>query len=276
MRPAVRPGRLVLLGHPVAHSLSPRMQDAALRAAGIDLRYEALDVPPQLLGYTLDELQATDAAGNVTIPHKREVMARCGWLSEDAALAGAVNTFWWKDGTLCGDNTDIEGFRLAAEALLGGVPRDARVALLGAGGAAAAVMLAVSRWPGVRVRIGNRSPAGAEALARRHPAIAESSGELATAIRGDTTLVVNATPIGMDGVSLPVAVEMLPPAASVLDLVYREGETPWVRAARDAGHPAADGLTMLVAQGALAFERWLGFAPDRSAMWAALGRPQPG
>jgi shikimate dehydrogenase len=84
------------------------------------------------------------------------------------------------------------------------------------------------------------------------------------------TLVVNATSVGLDGRALPVPVQAIPPGAAVLDLVYAPGETPWVRAARSAGHPAQDGLVMLVEQGAAAFERWFGVAPSRAAMWAAL------
>lgn len=277
MRPSPPPAQLVLLGQPVAHSLSPRMQNAALAAAGLDLRYEALEVSPDQLGTVLESLRERDAAGNVTIPHKRAVMAACGWLSDDAARAGAVNTFWWSNGTLCGDNTDVAGFDLAARAVLGSSalpPFEARVALLGAGGAAAAVLLALSRWPRVGVRIGSRSPARAEALARAHPEFAQPVAEMASAVTAGTTLVVNATPIGLDGRSQPMDVRLLPPGAAVLDLVYREDETPWVLAARSAGYRAADGLRMLVEQGALAFERWMGMAPDRAAMWSAIGRPR--
>lgn len=253
------------------------MHAAALRAAGIDARYEALDVLPAQLPAALAELRASGTAGNVTIPHKRAVMAACGWLGDDAAAAGAVNTFWWEDGALCGDNTDVAGFDRAARALLGqSVDRgqDIRVALLGAGGAAAAALLAVTRWPGASVRVWNRTPAYAEALAASHATAAFPARTIEDALDG-ATLVVNATSVGMDGVSLPVEVSRLPRGAAVLDLVYREGGTRWVRDARRAGHRASDGLAMLVEQGALAFERWFSMAPDRRAMWAALGREMP-
>ena len=273
--PAALPGRLVLLGHPVAQSLSPAFQNAALRAAGIPLTYEALDVPPNELAATLDALAAARAAGNVTVPHKEAVFARCDRVTPLAARVGAVNTWWVADGLLLGHNTDVGGFDAAvAELFEGPRPADARVALLGAGGSAAAVLAAVEGWAGARFRVWGRSAARAHALARRfesrvrEAAVAETVAECVR----DATLVVNATPLGLrpdDG--LPVPVELLPPDAAVLDLVYKPQETPWVREARARGHRAADGLAMLIEQGALSFERWFGVAPDRDVMWAAVG-----
>src|SRR5512133_543870 len=111
------PGRLVLLGHPVSHSLSPRFQNAALRAAGIPLRYEALDVAPDALAATLSELAGQHACGNVTIPHKEGVAALCVRRSALAQRCGAVNTFWHEDGDLVGDNTDVGGVDAVAQAL---------------------------------------------------------------------------------------------------------------------------------------------------------------
>jgi hypothetical protein len=138
-------GRLVLLGHPVAHSLSPRFQNAALTAAGIPLRYEALDTPPDTLASVLDALISERAAGNVTIPHKEAVHARCDLRTPMAERVGAVNTFWCTlDGRLCGDNTDVSGFAAAARALLGdAAPTGLAIALVGAGGSAAAVLVPV-------------------------------------------------------------------------------------------------------------------------------------
>jgi len=265
-----RPSRLVLLGHPVAHSLSPAMHGAALRAAGIDLTYEALDVPPPALAATLDALAAEGAAGNVTIPHKGAVLARCDRVSKLAERVGAVNTFHVADGVLVGDNTDVGGFAAAAHALLGAPPAAQRVALVGAGGSAAAVLAAVEAWPDCEVRVWSRTPARARALVERFAPVARAAERLDEALRG-ATLVVNATPLGLADDALPVSPGALPREAAVVDLVYRRGETAWVRAARAAGHRAVDGLPMLVEQGALAFERWLGVTPDRDAMWAAVG-----
>lgn len=264
-----RPARLVLLGHPVLHSVSPRIQNAALRAARIPLAYEAQDVPPPELDDALRILAGERAAGNVTIPHKEAVAARCAKLTPLAQRVGAVNTYWHEDGLLVGDNTDVGGLDATVRALLGRSVGSARVALIGAGGGAAAVIAAAERWGDARVTIYNRHMPRAEQLADRFPDVAAVAPSLQHALR-DATLVVNSTPIGMRDSDHPVAIDALPPGAAVFDLVYRERETAWVTAARAAGHRAADGTGMLVEQGALAFTRWFGIEPDRGAMWRAM------
>lgn len=265
-----RPGRLVLLGHPVAHSLSPRFQNAALRAAGIPLLYELLDVAPPELEGVLALLKRQNAAGNVTIPHKEAMAARCDRLTPLAARCGAVNVFWHEAGSLVGDNSDVVGADQVARALLRGGHAGARVALIGAGGAAAAMLAAVEGWEGASAMVHNRHMPRALQLARRFAPLVRASDTLAGALDG-ATLVVNATPLGLrDDDPFPVPVAQLPTGASVLDLVYHPGETHWVRAAREAGHWAADGRGMLVEQGAVAFARWFGVEPDRNAMWTAM------
>ncbi|MFL5463176.1 MAG: shikimate dehydrogenase family protein [Gemmatimonadaceae bacterium] len=263
------PGRLVLLGHPVSHSLSATFQNAALRAAGIPLAYEAVDVAPRDLRALLRHLKNDNAAGNVTIPHKIAVHNSCDELTDLAARVGAVNTFWFESGKLHCDNTDVGGFDAAASALLGGETAGARIALIGSGGAAAAVLAATEQWPGATVAILARSVERATKLARRFRDVArvEKSVERALA---DATLVVNATPIGQQNHEQPLEMAKIPKGCAVMDLVYRRGGTQWVRAARKKGHRAADGLTMLLEQGALAFKRWFGIDPDREAMRQSL------
>lgn len=263
-----QPGRLVLIGHPVAHSLSPAFQNAALRRAGIPLVYEALDVAPAALGATLDTLVHEGGAGNVTIPHKGAVFARCDVATALAERVGAVNTFWTVASELHGDNTDVGGFEAAVVAAVGGVP-SGTLTLIGAGGSAAAVCAAAERWGDVEVRIVSRSEARARELAARFaPLVSLASMQESL---DDSALVVNATPLGMlDDDPMPVPIDRLPPDAAVVDLVYRSGGTAWVRAARARGINAIDGLPMLIEQGALAFERWFGVAPDRDAMWNAV------
>lgn len=264
------PGRLALLGHPVAQSLSPTFQNAALRRAGVPLRYEALDVPPEALAGTWDALRAERGAGNVTIPHKEAVARLCDRLTPLARRVGAVNTFWCEAGGVVGDNTDVGGFDAAVGQLLGGAPARRRVAVLGAGGAAAAVLAAVERWPESSAAVWSRGGERAAALAARFAGVARSVELLAEALR-DADLVVNATPIGLRSDDIPVPPSLLRRSAAVVDLVYRhDGPTPWVRLARARGLRAIDGLPMLVEQGALAFERWFGRAPDRETMWAAV------
>lgn len=263
------PARLVLLGHPVAHSISPRIQNAALRSAGLPITYEACDVPPESLDTVLRELAAERAAGNVTIPHKEAVAARCSRLTGLAERVGAVNTFWHEGGSLVGDNTDVGGVDASVRALLGDDLSSTHVALVGAGGSAAAVLAAAERWGGARVSIYNRHMNRAERLAARFSGVAEVASSLSDALR-DAALVVNATPVGMRDDGHPVPLGLIPPAAAVFDLVYRASETAWVTAARQAGHRAADGMGMLVEQGALAFTRWFAREPDRAAMWRAM------
>ena len=263
------PGRLVLLGNPVSHSLSPTFQNAALRSANIPLIYEALEVGDKQLRGLLRELKKVSGAGNVTIPHKVAVHDRCDELTDIAARVGAVNTFWFESGRLHGDNTDVGGFDAAARALLGGEPTDARIALFGAGGAAAAILAAIESWSGAIVSIVARNRARAEGLVQRFPDVARIEKSAKRAV-DDATLVVNATPIGQHDDSQPFDASKISRSTAVMDLVYRRGGTPWVKAARERGNPAADGLPMLLEQGALSFQRWFGIQPDREAMRQAL------
>ena len=263
-----RPRRLVLLGRSLGHSLSPRFQNAALRRAGLEITYETLDVAPSALDRTLEVLGREEAAGNVTIPYKEQVFERCDRLTPTARRAGAVNTFWFEHGELVGENTDVGGFASAAEQLLGDAPHEATIGVLGAGGAAAAVLTAVERWSDCRVLVQNRTAERSDALCARFSSVARSSDVEEIAHTAD--LVVNATSVGLRDDALPIDPALLQPEAAVLDIVYRPGGTHLVQAARALGLRAADGLVMLVEQGALAFERWFGFPPDRDAMWAAL------
>ncbi len=267
------PGRLVLLGHPVAHSLSPVFQNAALDAAGISLRYELLDVAPADLKTTIGLLADAHGAGNVTIPHKESVYAWCARRTPLAERVGAVNAFWTEDGLIVGDNTDVGGFTFAVQRLLDRKPEGLRLGMLGAGGAAAAVCAAVEQWPDSRVAIHARTRDRAEALAARFPGIAHVVDSEVEAVRGND-LLVNATPLGLDGALMPIAPGEIPPETAVLDLTYRRGRTPFVKACRARGLRSDDGLPMLVEQGALAFERWFGVAPDRDAMWRSIRAPE--
>lgn len=269
-RVVTAPRRLVVVGHPVAHSLSPRMQSAALAAAGISATYCALDVMPAQLTDAFERLRADGAAGNVTIPHKEAVFAMCERVTDIARLARAVNTFWFEAGALVGTNTDVGGFDDVVHNLMARhdrvLPR--RVAIIGAGGSARAIAAAVSMWDGAEATIWSRRDSQARDLARQFDC-ARHESDLATAVQ-DADLVVNATPIGLHDDLLPLPLDLLPPRASIVDLVYRPGATAWVRAALARGIVATDGLPMLVEQGALAFESWFGAEPDRGAMWRAV------
>ena len=266
------PTRLVLLGHPVRHSLSPLFQNAALRSERIPLEYEAIDVPPAELPSLVSELKAAGAAGNVTVPHKESVAALCDRLTPLAEHVGAVNTFWVDaGGLLVGDNTDVDGFAFLAAQLLGSVPPGLQCALVGAGGAAAAVLAAMERWPACVVRLHNRTRTRAVRLASRFELSVTVVDDVRAAVRG-AQLVINATGGDAPSGRELVPVDLLDASVTVLDLSYATdgAGTPWVRAARARGLSASDGLPMLLEQGALAFERWFGREAPRAAMWRAV------
>lgn len=251
--PAKETRRLVaLLGHPVAHSRSPAIWNAAFRAAGLDWEYVAIDVPPDALARKVRDLAAAGAAGaNVTIPHKTAAAALCDALDADAAATGAVNTLAFDGGRVRGANTDVAGFRAAVRADLGMDLAGRRVVIIGRGGAARAVRRACE-VDGAEVAVVHRGMPRAEAEA---------------AVRG-ADLLVNATPVGWKGEPPPVEVALLPTRAAVLDLVYRE--TPLVAAARARGLRAADGRTMLLEQAAGSFRLLTGIEAPRAAMRAAF------
>ena len=270
------PRRLLLLGHPIAHSLSPRFQNAALEDAGLSARYVALDVLPSDLAGAVSTVRENELGGNVTIPHKGAFVPYCDVLTPLADRTRAVNTFWIDEQhRLVGDNTDVGGFDALVRHVLGALPNEARVALLGAGGAAAAVCAATERWAGATVAIWGRTLDRSRALAARftHLSVANSPHE---AVR-NANIVVNATPVGMGSASeaMPLSVDAIAEGAVVLDLVYRSTETPFVRRARARGLRAAGGLVMLVEQGALAFERWFGVLPNRDLMRSVVGSARP-
>ena len=264
------PGRLVLIGHPVAHSLSPALQNAALRHAGLPITYEAIDVAPAALDGTVRRLISARAGGNVTVPHKAAVARQCARLDAIAQRVNAVNTFRVADdGVLEGTNTDVGGFDALAREV-GALRTGARIAVLGAGGSAAAVLAALERWSGATVSLFNRTRARAAALAAHFPIVNSVAASAEEAVEG-CTLVVNATSLGLGpNDPFPVSIESLHPEAAVLDLVYRPHETAWVRAARQQGHAAVDGLCMLLEQGALAFEWWFDIAAPRDIMRDAV------
>jgi shikimate dehydrogenase len=182
-----------------------------------------------------------------------------------------VNTFWIEGGRLIGDNTDVGGFDTVARDVLGalGPPNPIRVAVIGAGGAAAAVLTALERWSGARVGVFSRSAERTQRLCERFGQLAEPAHSAADAVSG-AALVVNATPIGLADETMPVDPALLDPRAVAIDLVYRRAGTAWTRAVTRLGHRAVDGTDMLLEQGALAFQRWFGVPADRAVMRAAL------
>jgi shikimate dehydrogenase len=243
-------------------------QNAALRAEKLRCRYDVLRTPASALSVTIELLRRERAAGNVTIPHKEAFAAHCAVRSETAQRVGAVNTFWFVDDALHGDNTDVWGATAAIEAVMTGRASPAHCLVFGAGGSAAAVLVALDELGMRDVTIVARHAERARALTERLHLDAEVHTTLPDLAAYD--LVINATPIGLSGNEFPFGVDTLHADARVLDLVYRTGGTPLVRAALARGLVAEDGLRMLVEQGVRAFERWFGVTPDRQVVWRSL------
>jgi shikimate dehydrogenase len=263
---------LWLIGHGIAASPSPAMQNAALRACGLDWEYKLCDVASSDLGSVLNAMRDGAARGaNVTIPHKRAVAAACDELVGDALVTGAVNTVLASDGRLVGDNTDARGLESALRADALWPAPGAVVVVLGAGGAAAAALLALSRAePGSMHVVARRPEAGRRLAAQFAGEVLDFDPAAVVAALGGAShgVLVNATPVGVD--ALPVDVAALPVTSTVVDLRYRPRPVDLVAAATARGLRAADGLGMLLHQGMLSFERWTGLAPPWDAARTAL------
>lgn len=266
-----------VIGAPVRHSLSPVLHNAAFTALGLDWVYVALDVAPGSAAAALDAMRTLGIGGlSVTMPHKTDVAAACDETTPDAAALRSVNCVTpLADGRLRGDSTDGEGFvRSLRDAEVD--PAGSDVVLLGAGGAARAVALALGRR-GARVAVAARRPEAAAEVATLHPAVrAIDWAERDDAVRAADVLV-NSTPIGMLGdTELPCSPDALRSDAVVADLVYQPLQTPLLVRAAEIGARAVDGFGMLVHQAAIAFEHWTGQAPPvevmRAAGLAALAR----
>ncbi|ADJ25549.1 shikimate 5-dehydrogenase [Dehalogenimonas lykanthroporepellens BL-DC-9] len=261
-------GLLGLLGDPVAHSVSPAMHNAAIDRLGLDYVYLAFRVTPAGLAGALNGVRALGIRGvNLTIPHKTAALGLLDEVDEAARRVGAVNTVVNDAGRLTGYNTDIAGF-LAALKKHGFAPAGQKAVVLGAGGAARAVVFAL-RDAGAEVVIANRSIEKADTLAADTGATAVSTTEteLQKALDG-AGLLVNATPVGLfpDTGVTPVPGSLLHPGLTVFDTIYRPRRTRLLTEAEAAGCRVIDGLDMLVEQGATAFELWTGQSPDRAVM----------
>ncbi len=260
---------LGIIGFPIGHSISPAFQQAALDHLGIDADYQAWEVDPEGVGEFLQALRQPDKLGiNVTVPHKETVIPFLDEMDEGAREAGAVNTVVHREGRLIGYNTDSHGFLQALREARNFRCEGRRVLVLGAGGAARGVVLALIREGVSDLVIANRTFARGErlaSLARERGiacrAIEMSWNELAlAAVSAD--LIVNCTTVGMshgpDAAHSLLLEQQIPPTALVYDLVYNPMETPLLRAAGRAGASTLGGIQMLVHQGAASFELWTG------------------
>ncbi len=246
---------LAILGDPVAHSLSPAMQNAAITALGLESVYVAFRVPATAFDHALDVLTALGVAGNITVPHKVPAATRVATLTATARAVGAVNTFWCDDAGVHGDNTDVAGVLESVDHLEAVGPW----IVCGTGGTARAVVVAAAQR-GIRLLLRSRSEDRAAAFAEWARA---AGADARVDDAADARTVINATPLGLRADDrAPLDLDRLDGVDAVLDLVYARGETAWVRNARRSGLRALDGRAMLVAQGAAAFER---FFPEHRA-----------
>jgi shikimate dehydrogenase len=253
--------RLGVCGWPVGHSRSPQMHNAALKVLGLDWRYQRLPLPPELFAETVRALPGAGFRGvNVTIPHKEAALALADAVSENARAIGAANTLTFEpDGSIHAENTDAIGF-LAA---LGRSVYGRTALVLGAGGSARAVIYALRQGGAAEVRVWNRTPERAAAVAAELGAVAVRRAEPAD-------ILVNCTSIGLQDPedpfkALPLRADELTAGRLVVDMVYRLGGTVLLQAAKAGGAEVVDGLEVLVAQGAASLERWTGrTAPDQA------------
>ena len=267
------PIRLGVFGDPVEHSLSPQMQNAALRHCKIDVQYARFHILPNELRKAIALIRKMKFVGlNLTIPHKIGALELIDAADDNVKRIGAVNVIKVEDGKLRGFNTDGRGFARAVREEFSVDLRDLRVMLLGAGGAARAIALQCAKENCERLVIANRTFENAQKLADQlrdffaGPKVLGPVARLQAipfeepAIRfqiGHVDLIVNATPVGLNrGDPSPIPSRLLAPHVMVYDTIYSAERTPLVSAAIEAGARAANGLSMLLHQGALAFEIW--------------------
>jgi shikimate dehydrogenase len=281
------PIRLGVLGDPIGHSLSPQMQNAALKACKIDMQYARFRISPDELQSALDLIRELNFVGvNLTTPHKITASKLMDEMDDNARRIGAINTVKVNNAKLRGYNTDGKGFARAVRQEFAVDLRDLRAMILGGGGAARAIALQCARENCERLIIANRTFATAQKLAeelREYFAGPKVLGPVPrlqaipweeAAIRfqiAHLDLIVNATPLGLNRSDpSPIPTRLLAPHLMVYDTVYREGRTPFIAAAIEAGARVADGFSMLLHQGALAFEIWFEREPPIEAMREAL------
>ena len=270
MRPAPTGATRVVgvIGHPVRHSLSPVLHNAAFAEAGLDWTYVAFPVEPGQGAAAVDAVRALSIEGlSVTMPHKTDVAGALDELTAHASLLGSVNTVTRKGDLLVGDSTDGYGF-LAGLADAGFDPRGRTCAVLGAGGAGRAVVLALAQAGASNVLVVNRSRERAEQAVSLAPGVAVHA---TAAMVSGADLVVNATPMGMgQSAGVPLDPSLLSSAQFVNDLIYHPFDTELLADARARGATTLNGLPMLVHQAARQFTLWTGVEAPVEAMRAAV------
>lgn len=261
-----------VIGSPVRHSMSPAIHNAAFAATGFDGVYLAMPVEAGRGPAAVQAMREYGWLGlSVTMPHKPDVLAECDVVTAPAQALGAANCLFWSGDKIVGDNTDGEGYIRGLAAGLGVTPSGLRCAMVGAGGAARAVVRALADAGAAEIVVVNRNAERA-ADAVSHAGDVGRIGALSDLASAD--LVINATPLGMAGAghedAVPFDVAALRDDAVVSDLIYHPAETPLLRAAGARGLRRQNGLAMLVFQAAVQFERWTGLAAPIAEMQAAV------
>ncbi len=271
-----------IFGHPVNHSLSPQMHNAAFQSLRLDCVYLAFDVHPKDFEIAARAIKSMGISGvNITIPHKESIIFFLDEISPEANITGAVNTVKNVDGKLIGYNTDVSGFLRAIKEDLGFHPKGLSATVVGAGGAARAVLTSLCMNEAYQVYVINRTLDKAKRLASEFKkgfkdtfiqAVSLDDKDEIKNILGKTNLLVNATSAGMKGVdSVEIPLEYLQKEAVIYDLVYDPRETNLIKTAKELGYKASGGLSMLLYQGAESFEIWTGKDAPISVMKKALG-----
>lgn len=278
---ADKPARLAVIGHPVAHSASPEMHQPALDAEGIDARYIRLDIEPGQVGEAFARMRALGFIGcNVTVPHKLDAMAACDAVHPDARVLGAVNTIRFDADATRGFNTDGPGFARAIEDDFQVEFASLRVAVIGAGGGAGGAIATQACLSGVpRLVVVNRTVEKLGPLVARLAGIGPQAGIFALSFDDaalaeqclDCDLIVNTSSVGLK----PGDPSILPPAClnaahRVYDTIYKPAVTPLLRIANEVGCRTANGQSMLIHQGALAFQHWFPGSEPLDVMKRAL------
>jgi len=286
---ADKPAKLAVIGHPIKHSASPGMHQAALDLNGQELRYIRLDVEPGEVSDSLNLMKELGFVGcNITVPHKFEAMACCDSLTDDARSIGAINTILFEENGILGHNTDAPGLTRAIHEEFGVDLGDLRVMVLGTGGGAGrAIATQCARLGCEQLWLVNRTVEKAQTLAAELQVYYAQSDRLAgpgehltamTAVgqeieeaAGHADLIINATPLGMNRIDpLPLPANCIQPHHMVYDAIYHPPVTALLAQAKSTGARTANGLSMLLHQGVLAFDFWFPGKSNIKAMKAGL------
>lgn len=271
---------LGIFGYPIKHTLSPAMQNAAMRQLGLDMVYVPWEVKPGALKVALDGVRAMGIRGiNLTIPHKEEALKYLDEISDEVRIIGAANTVVNNNGVLTGHNTDGRGLLLSLKENHQFSPSGKSAVIIGAGGAARGIAASLALSGTSKILLANRTAEKATTLAKELSGKISAATFLYTGLDSDeikaflpkADILINASSAGMNGENdLDLPINLLPVDAIVADIVYKPLETTLLSKARKLGLKREDGLGMLACQGAMGFELWTGKSPPTAMMKKTL------